>query len=472
MDPANEYHYLPSSDSLIHSLWIDSTLVGPNVTNYFNRRAVPSIEQCDGSPIQALSLGEPHFLMKSLQELGDSLWIFMDSTEYRIYPQALPGDNWAFAPAIGISATVQSLTGTTTWGQPDSLKVIQLSSGEEIWLSQEFGIMRFPDFANPGEYFELIGISSANNPVGVQLPGVWDYFTFEVGDILQYHSDQFMAGDVGVERTTIDSKYQIGSVTTDSGVSSYHLFGIKKTTYFDSYTHLEVSSYFEYDTVIWQISESSHQFLSGHTHEMVSYEGSSGLSDCVDVGPSPTYSPVFIYLGGDSSFYYSIGRPLAIEDQGAYWGQYQVQGNSIACYKCGEQYQEVYRPGLGMTSGVSVWFEAGIETELVGYVIDGDTTGTITSDAVLTATKWLESPVTLTAYPNPSAGSVSVEWNPAEWSSSPALVILDMTGRKVCRIEKLPFSPTISLNLEDHPKGMYLIRLQGEKTAEQKLLLR
>ncbi|MEM9984019.1 MAG: S8 family serine peptidase [Bacteroidota bacterium] len=67
------------------------------------------------------------------------------------------------------------------------------------------------------------------------------------------------------------------------------------------------------------------------------------------------------------------------------------------------------------------------------------------------------------AYPNPSTGSVQLDWQP-EGSAPLQLEVLDGNGRRVLHRSALPGQKSLELDLSGHPPGPYLVHLFGPQT--------
>lgn len=63
------------------------------------------------------------------------------------------GETWNFTSDI--IATTVSIGEQEIFGEMDSIKTIVLSTNDTIVLSQNKGLIRYPDFENQGKYYEL-----------------------------------------------------------------------------------------------------------------------------------------------------------------------------------------------------------------------------------------------------------------------------------------------------------------------------
>ena len=94
------------------------------------------------------------------------------------------GASWNFTSEI--TATTVSISQAELFGEIDSIKTMVLSSNDTIILSQNKGLIRYPDFENEGKYFELGGYHEGQNSYGEYAPNFWTTYDFEVGDSYCY----------------------------------------------------------------------------------------------------------------------------------------------------------------------------------------------------------------------------------------------------------------------------------------------
>lgn len=101
---------------------------------------------------------------------------------YRLEVYAPKDSRWSFNTTL--TATVDSVLATTTFGQEDSLKYISLDTAlSQIILSKAFGIMQFPQLDTAGEAYTLKGVQ---NQAGDYQPGFDFFYDFDVNDSIQF----------------------------------------------------------------------------------------------------------------------------------------------------------------------------------------------------------------------------------------------------------------------------------------------
>jgi hypothetical protein len=151
---------------------------------------------------------------------------------YRLEVYAPKDSSWSFNATL--TATVDSVVATTTFGQEDSLKYISLDTAlSQIILSKAFGIMQFPQLDTAGEAYTLKGVQ---NQAGDYQPGFDFFYDFDVNDSIQFYYNLWI-GKRGESdyAYTIHSKYKIRvSEIQETNDSIYYIFkGLNKEEIWD-----------------------------------------------------------------------------------------------------------------------------------------------------------------------------------------------------------------------------------------------
>lgn len=167
-------------------------------------------------------VNQPLFLQKKVIQLSDGGLAFEDTTSFYIAPvgSQMP---WIFDASRGITADVETLTAATTYGQPDSVRALILSTGDSILQSKSFGYLKFPDLYGPQDYYVQAGIAGPD--LGRRPPTYQELVLFDIGDVLEYHTmdwtgykDIFPGGYY--RRDTTISQYEIiDTMHTASGIN-------------------------------------------------------------------------------------------------------------------------------------------------------------------------------------------------------------------------------------------------------------
>jgi hypothetical protein len=97
---------------------------------------------------------------------------------------------WPFLTGSSLTATLQSRTAATTFGQADSVLTIQVSDGNSYTLSQHFGLLVGINFS---AYFSLQGATLCQLArIPNTLPHAADYVAWQPGDAFTYVKDRGM----------------------------------------------------------------------------------------------------------------------------------------------------------------------------------------------------------------------------------------------------------------------------------------
>ncbi|MEM1220914.1 MAG: hypothetical protein AAGH79_18480, partial [Bacteroidota bacterium] len=157
----NLYNYgIEGEEGLANTIKIDFTNdLGGTLAHYLNPTVVP----CDSCAVEtSLLAGQVQFLNEvMIEENGVFLFTGSNNDTFQLVSNAVIDQTWIFNIGNGTSATVAEINEINVLGQLDSVKTILLDSGEEILLSKNFGLLKFPDLlAGNGVIYELIGISN------------------------------------------------------------------------------------------------------------------------------------------------------------------------------------------------------------------------------------------------------------------------------------------------------------------------
>lgn len=207
---------------------------------------------------------QPAFLQKKFQTYADGLTVFSDTATYNLYPSAAPGQSWVFNPGRQITATVLDVKEMNLFGLSDSLKTILLSTGDTLQISQNWGISRFPDFLQEGEYYQLTGID--NKRLGSYLPNKRDFvLNNEVNDKFYYRITSIYSSpySTGTRKYYYHNEYLItGKSVTDTGVD-YTALNVGYSVYLPPYNG---------EPVVQPMSASTKHFIFDFSYDAM-YDG-------------------------------------------------------------------------------------------------------------------------------------------------------------------------------------------------------
>ncbi|WNJ16810.1 hypothetical protein [Pontibacter sp. G13] len=193
LNPQYEYYYsVDSSEVIQHVIFTDSVeVVGMDTVYHLNRIGVQYGSTDDyGSDPRYIVTNQPQFLMRQVSVGSQGIYLFEDTTTFRIESRALPADAWMFSASNNISAVVTDLRTDTIFGMVEEIKEIDLTNGLQIIISKNYGIVEFP--GPDGKVFRLQGVGVLE--VGQQFPDAHDLFGFEVGDKFIYTEGEWGSG--------------------------------------------------------------------------------------------------------------------------------------------------------------------------------------------------------------------------------------------------------------------------------------
>ncbi|MBC8464652.1 MAG: hypothetical protein H8D62_03140, partial [Bacteroidetes bacterium] len=300
---------------------------------------------------------------RQMEDLGDGWYHFNDTNSFVIHATATNGANWLYDTLNNINATVNAVNYSNVLGVMDSVKEIGLSNGEIILISQNNGIMQFPN-AN-GFTYDLKGIEGSN-PLGEQTLSFYEIFDFQVGDVLEYWSEGEVYDD-GV--SSFYSRFQIHITSVDYSNDSIFV-GINRIGWI---ADMAPEVYFNNtDTIVYTLE--GNQFTNSFNNSEVSIEDlGNGSPEWIKSGKT------IFGIDNEGVRYKAFGSDVedAQQDQ---IHVYLESFNDTLIKAFNTNYSglnKIYKEGLGCT--YSHYFSTASFTleELDGYVKNGDTTGYI-----------------------------------------------------------------------------------------------
>jgi len=452
----HKMNYQHSDSSYIsHTIWVDSTqLSGTDSVFYLNR----VVKDVPGNP-EIVLRNQPQFLMEMMVREIYGIYSFIFPNHYFIGTQFGIGSSWTFDMTNNINAEITELLTENIFGIQDSVKVISLSDGNDIRLSKNFGILKFPDFENDG-YYELVGIQ--NTEFGESVPDFWDIYDFEVGDVFQLHSEWYIPGEYEVKttKTRINSKeiyndhytYNINRITRKLlyGQVSFDFFEGDMSYYYDDYYRINK---FQNDSIYLAGLDCSPNNSDPYLQsKMMIYFDSLGIITKqwgVNFG-------VFFY--NYENLYYNTDPP----------GDTLIKLGEVECFG-GEPHGVTYAKSLGLTSTTyNDNFESWNYSYLMGYVKNGDTIGTIWSDSLLLVgieAQNLSQASSIKVYPNPTNDWLNFEQICSKTTLN--IEIQNLFGQIVKEVNIILSSHYI-LNVADLKAGVYFYLIKDENQIIQK----
>ncbi len=390
------------SDSayITNTIWVDSVEIDNNDSLFYLNRIVKDVPD---NP-EIVLRNQAQFLSKTLIKQEGGVYLCTDPFDYLLLTKAGSGDTWNFTNSI--SAEVTNITQDDVFGIQDSVKTISLSDGNEIRLSKNFGIIKFPDFENGG-YYELVGIQDTE--LGESVPGFWEIYDFEVGDVFQLNRQE----SSGMGSYNFTEKIRIDSKEVLSTGFDYYTYIIRSGEYYDPVSN-------EYYQLIYDYY-SDFYFLDSTSIAEDSFNNE--LVKLADISETPDifYSRTKFFLDSLGIPYRSIGNNT--QNGSNPHNLYQEQSpendtllsNNIWIDE-GLVYIE-FQQNLGVVYYDYYADEASDDYHMEGYIINGDTIGIITPDSILLLVGIKDITINnniFILYPNPCKNKVNFKTNAEE----------------------------------------------------------
>ena len=274
-------------------------------------------------------------------------------------------------------------------------------------------------------------------------PGFREIYDFNVGDVFQYATESYGFYGGITHETKTKLKYTISERTINGDTFIYVRKGIQR---FDFSCDGGWS---------WECETPS---SSRHINDTMYYIDSADhiLNKCPGVLDSTYFLNEAGFSIGDAGPFqkYAI-LSIDVEDtiQVKVLLENLIRDENDSLVETIDSREEEWAKGLGMIKRGDYGFEGSTETILVGYIKNGDTTGTITRDQDLIITginnRTEES---LAIYPNPTTGKVFVKT--AEASENIQVEIFDVLGHKIM---VRPLNGN-TLDLSSLNKGIYFLK--------------
>jgi hypothetical protein len=440
LNPSYRYNYQTDTSAFIsNTILVDSVTVesGDSVF-HLNRIARPVVYQW-GDSYAITNL--PQFLQRRSIKKANGFYHFSDTLSFCINPYLGLNDTWLFDTTNNITGTIVQIENGNVLGIPDSLKTILLSSGDTIILSKTYGIVRFPNGLGQSHYYELKGVEGPD--IGIKVPGFWEFFDFNVGDEFQYWGGTWViySSDTYTKKIRIISKEIFPNAIRYE--AEMFLWGYYQDTWHQPHQY---EWYNEHGFIQLEFNNVPNELYNVCNNQMASIE-SYGVSSHYTVSSSSCISDsqeafvIQMYKNDQNGLYKSC-----------YPASYLYNDTSVFYYYCPPEMMEIeFRPGLGKTKNSIQGFESWQQENLEGYIIDGDTVGTISSIEEL---EQKYSRLAYIVYPNPTSDMLYIKTVEQYFSAE----IVDISGREVksTKNEK-------EINIVDLNPGLYAIRIHTSK---------
>jgi len=150
---------------------------------------------------------------------------FQNPDTFRVQPMAQLGESWMYGTdenGDDLTTTVVQMMDTVILGEPDSVKVISLDNGSELFLTKYHGIA---GVVSDNDTMALTSIPARN--LGGSLLTTADVFDFEVGDVLVYYDHYYYRAQEPFQEliqqgTRSLSRFEVLEVITSGDTLKYH----------------------------------------------------------------------------------------------------------------------------------------------------------------------------------------------------------------------------------------------------------
>ncbi len=449
--PDEKMNYQHSDSSYIsNTIWVDSVeTVADNLIYHLDR----IVKDVPDNP-EIVLRNQPQFLLKQVEVIGEGIYTFSYPGEFTIKTLANTGENWIFNPENNITAEVSSISIEDIFGVQDSVKYISLSDGNEIRLSKSFGILKFADFENGGNY-QLMGIQDTD--YGESVPDFWDIFNFEVGDIFQ----RYTLEEWSYYYHWRINKLQIVSKEINTNGVTYIADGIEMGD--ENAAHY---AFLYTGELIYNFTD--YPLANAFNNELIDL---SDLPCCWDNG---YYSRLTIYRDSNNFINKHWGVHLN-QDHGDIFYQSNFSSDILTILP---SIAEVFFMPHGVTYTESLgqsmeyyndFSESEIKYFWMGFIKNGDTVGTITPDSLLlTGINNLNNVNSaVLVYPNPAYKLVTFRFTELnktidhiniEIHNLQGQVLMQQTGVK---------NEIVTLNVESLEPGIYFYTIKSRKIVVQ-----
>jgi hypothetical protein len=496
INPDKQYYFAPyQAGNITSTIKVDVFVEDSTELIYELNRIVV---QCDTCPDENISWScnnclwhkdQPQFLGKEIH-IQDNVWTFIfDTTSFEIRPNAPEGQSWLFSEDQQILATVLSQGTQDLFGVEDSIKTIGLSNGGEIMLSRNHGLMKFEFDGNTSKY----QIGQRDPVLGTVPPDFESTFDVPIRTVLECRyshvsesNDSYdgQHGQVKLTVTSINIDDESVELTYD-GVSQTYVVEVPwKPEEFEEYAVFTQSVQIDKDQI--QIDQ-YYPLLPVHIFsdsEVMPYFNQSFEAEGA-IGLGVTENGRQFWYSGDAEFlnesvegiYFHGPDEIGIipdwafefyEVGGTWWEYYDIQTDLF-----GGQISEAFAllDGVGIAYlkqsssfyAKTNWSSGSTTWKLTGYVLDGDTVGTITADSLLTAVKNIQNTNSVDVYPNPASRTVMIE------SQLPIenCILYSIDGAIVKAINLDQPSQRKMIHLDGIKPGMYLLNIQYPGSGEE-----
>jgi len=368
-------------DIIQNTIWVDSTTTdGAVIVHHLNRVVI-----CDNPPTDCLR-NQAGLLGKEITVENGQYHFGIDGN-LTILPNASVGATWLYNSTDNITAEVVAIEEMNVLGTIDSVKTIALSNLETILLSKQWGLLSYPTTAT---HYTTVGID--NLDLGETVPDFFDIYDFEVGDVFYYRENDSASQGNGDQGNETLSKREILSKTVLPERLEYEVHILAQT---ESWFTLPPTTIY-YDEVRTIAFNYSSDYSTNFYHQDVLTYGENGPDE-------PFWALNNVSKDEQGRYTKSIGLQ---DDWDSFFGGgfiINTTTDTLEQSSGPDEFQMIYKEGLGRTRYIYWSFEFFFSRELIGYIKDGVEVGEIIPDEdLIVSVDELTASNAFTLYPNPA----------------------------------------------------------------------
>ena len=455
----DKYNYCKNYNAGTNSLttnvlFADSfKILGSDTLYYLNRVIVPISTSC---PFDSALMNMPQFLQKEIKRSAiNGGYNLINPDTLVILAYAGLGDSWLYDTVHNITATIIEVDESTTFGVPDSVKIILLNTGtndDTILLSKSFGILNFRTNS-------LLGIQTRG--IGDSVIGFREIFDMNVGDVLMYEwRFDLLPGD----RYTSYGKYAILGKQS-FGDSMIYRVKEKAVGFYDNGGPVLSAT----DTILWVFKDSAMHVANTYPGQFYSpiYFGTSGPVNFTLAFP---YAPALTYASYISHPTFSLkckeigsNGPCVLYD--TIINGNQLIYNGTPRIDLWPQYNCTFCEGVGETN-LSYGYSDGyvFDRTLIGYIKNGIQQGDVWTDSAFpTSIGAVKFDPSITVFPSLVSSNVFVNITDLSGNSEYLFALYDLTCRKI--LEQNILSAHSIINCTTMASSMYVWRITDSNGA-------
>lgn len=480
----NKTYFYKHIDSLhiTNTIKFDSIQIFSSDTVFYVHSKLKLCDTCTNIPWQSSDGNLYHAFYPEIfgytQTYSESTqsYQFSDGT---IYPTAEVSANWTFNSSLGIAAAITDKYETINFGVLDSVKVVVLSSSDTILLSKNFGVLRYPDFDNSGKYYLITGFHHFQNSTGDCLPNMRQIYDFNAGDIFSYHNTRISFGTFIQNDFEIELHILENLSVEDTLKYRVKIFGWNKEYYLNEFgIPFDQINYLinDIDTLVilnnQQLLENNYSALLNLPDSINDYPLNSDLLFYTEpVGDGVNFTDFFL-----GSYELFCNEPFYVvsHDFSPTYGYvktlkpFEFYGDSL-CYPILEDCDAAYEKlgsSFGRISHKSCCFEGMAEDNLLGYIRDGVSYGTIYNYpndlGVLN-----EDILSMDIYPIPTSNFLHINFYNETYSKNYFIQVYDLQGKIIFEDWSACDENIYLLDVTTLDDGLYFLRVSDQENNSE-----